>query len=605
MPTPRGALAAAVLNGRIHALGGAQRDPLNAHEVYDPAPNVWKTANALPTARDHLAAVTFRGRVWALGGRSSFLGSQYANVEIYEPAADAWRTGAPLPRGRGGLAAAALPDLATRDVEVRRRAAVSLAETGTMADVPALVSALRDADERVRGLAERALWEVWSRSGNEDVDHLLRAGVAEMQHGQLEASIDTFSEVIRRRPDFAEGWNKRATVYYLVGEYRKSAADCDEVLKRNPAHFGALSGYGMIWLRLDAPARALEPVEHLRVVGLRADDSRAARHRRPRHRRAARPGRPVGRGAGQHPQGARRCGRGDRWIRERSRRGTRARLFVRRRARLGLARVRPHGGLRPAREGRRPLGEAGRPRPRRPARRGDHPEGDRRPGRGGGREDRGRRAQDHRRLPVARVHRREAEGSLQADPARNVLGGRAARQDQRGDAGRAGVARLVLFDGGLDVRAEVLDSLAPAVARLGVEFPSLESFLERLRGLPMFAGRWNDYLTTHYTYDVERTPGGGVRSKVVRHAIEEEVANLQRTRLWVWHHQVQAPTLLLRAPDGLLTEHDCLVTQEEAEAMAHAIPRCRLVVVPGTNHYTVLLSAHDLVRREVAAFLAA
>ena len=88
----------------------------------------------------------------------------------------------------------ALAGLANRDVEVRRRAAVSLAETGTMADVPALVSALRDADERVRGLAERALWEVWSRSGNEDVDHLLRAGVAEMQHGQLEASIDTFSE---------------------------------------------------------------------------------------------------------------------------------------------------------------------------------------------------------------------------------------------------------------------------------------------------------------------------------------------------------------------------------------------------------------------------
>src|SRR6267142_905091 len=125
------------------------------------------------------------------------------------------------------------------------------------------------------------------------------------------------------------------------------------------------------------------------------------------------------------------------------------------------------------------------------------------------------------------------------------------------------VARLVLFDGGLDVRAEVLDSLAPAIARLGVEFPSLEAFLERLRTLPMFAGRWNDYLTRHFTYDVEPT-AGGVRSKVARHA-----------------------------------------TQEEAEAMAHAIPRCRLVVVPGTNHYTVLLSAHDLVRREVAAFLAA
>src|SRR5438105_23132 len=103
-------VAAAVLNGRIHALGGAQRDALNVHEVYDPATNVWKTVNAMPTARDHLAAVAFGDRIWAVGGRSSFLGTQYANVEIYDPAADAWRTGPPLPRGRGGLAAATLLD---------------------------------------------------------------------------------------------------------------------------------------------------------------------------------------------------------------------------------------------------------------------------------------------------------------------------------------------------------------------------------------------------------------------------------------------------------------------------------------------------------------
>src|SRR5262249_35475347 len=90
--------------------GGAHREPLNAEEICDPAVNVWKAANAMPTARDHLAAVAFRGRVWALGGRSSFMGTQYANVEVYDPAADAWRTGQPLPRGRGGLAAAALPD---------------------------------------------------------------------------------------------------------------------------------------------------------------------------------------------------------------------------------------------------------------------------------------------------------------------------------------------------------------------------------------------------------------------------------------------------------------------------------------------------------------
>jgi tetratricopeptide (TPR) repeat protein len=169
----------------------------------------------------------------------------------------------------------ALAALADRgDVEARRLAAITLAEAGTMADAPALLAALRDPDARVRLLAERALWEVWSRSGSDEIDELLRAGIAEMQHGQLEASIDTFSEVIRRRPDFAEGWNKRATVYYLVGEYRKSAADCDEVLKRNPAHFGALSGYGMIWLRLDEPARALERFEQALAVNPNLDSVR-------------------------------------------------------------------------------------------------------------------------------------------------------------------------------------------------------------------------------------------------------------------------------------------------------------------------------------------
>ncbi|MBI2218702.1 MAG: alpha/beta hydrolase [Candidatus Rokubacteria bacterium] len=165
------------------------------------------------------------------------------------------------------------------------------------------------------------------------------------------------------------------------------------------------------------------------------------------------------------------------------------------------------------------------------------------------------------------------------------------------------VERVILFDGGFDPRAEVFDSIGPAVGRLGVEFPSLDAFLGTMRGLPMFAGRWNEHLERYFTYDVEPAPGGGVRSKVARHAIEEEVRNLQRTRLWVWHHRVQAPTLLLRAPDGLLRADDCLMTQEEAEAMAAAIPDCGLVVVPGTNHYTVLLGDQPLVRRAVGEFL--
>jgi pimeloyl-ACP methyl ester carboxylesterase len=165
------------------------------------------------------------------------------------------------------------------------------------------------------------------------------------------------------------------------------------------------------------------------------------------------------------------------------------------------------------------------------------------------------------------------------------------------------VSRLVLVDGGLDVRAEVLDSLAPAINRLGTEFPSLEMFLGLIKSLPMFEGRWNDYLERYFRYDVETLPSGAVRSKVARHAIEEELANLQRERLWVLHHQVRCPTLIFRAPDGLLTPTDCLMTQEEGRAMVAAIPKSKLVLVPGTNHYTVLLGKNPRVKSALRSFL--
>jgi pimeloyl-ACP methyl ester carboxylesterase len=68
---------------------------------------------------------------------------------------------------------------------------------------------------------------------------------------------------------------------------------------------------------------------------------------------------------------------------------------------------------------------------------------------------------------------------------------------------------------------------------------------------------------------------------------------------------VKASTLIFRAPEGLLTPTDCLMTQAEAEALAHAIPRSKLVVVPGTNHYTVLLGQNPRVKTALRAFLQA
>jgi len=154
--------------------------------------------------------------------------------------------------------AEALQSLKSADAATRAEAIVWIANLGTLGDAPLLEARLRDESEFVRNFAEQGLWLLWSRSGDAAIDQLMADGVQAMQEGRHADAIAKFSQVIERKPDFAEGWNKRATVRYLAGQYSESIADCDEVLKRNPHHFGALSGLGEIYLRLEKPEQALE-----------------------------------------------------------------------------------------------------------------------------------------------------------------------------------------------------------------------------------------------------------------------------------------------------------------------------------------------------------
>ena len=164
----------------------------------------------------------------------------------------------PFAQGQSTSQEEAVQALLKADAPARRDAASRLGEIGTMADAPALVTALRDDDEDVREGAEQALWRIWARSGDPEVDRLYQTGIAQLSAGELRQSIATFTRVIQIKPAFAEGWNKRATLYFLVGDLRKSLADCDEVMKRNPYHFGALAGYAQIYGRLENYDRALE-----------------------------------------------------------------------------------------------------------------------------------------------------------------------------------------------------------------------------------------------------------------------------------------------------------------------------------------------------------
>jgi len=160
----------------------------------------------------------------------------------------------PAPQNRAEAVAA----LADAVPERRAEAVVWIANHGRMADQALLLRRLRDDDAVVRGFAEQGLWRLWSRSGDAAVDRMTAQGVEQMQADRLEEAIAIFSEVIRRMPAFAEGWNKRATAHFLAGDYERALADCGEVMKRNPFHFGALSGYGQIYFQLEQYDKALQ-----------------------------------------------------------------------------------------------------------------------------------------------------------------------------------------------------------------------------------------------------------------------------------------------------------------------------------------------------------
>lgn len=160
----------------------------------------------------------------------------------------------PAPRNH----AEAVAGLNHPDPAGRAEAVAWLAANGGMADQPLLLARLRDEDDDVRGYAEQGLWLLWTRSGDPAIDRALAEGTVLMRTGRLPEAIAVFSEIIRRRPAFAEGWNKRATAYFLAGDDRRSLADCDQVMRRNPQHFGALSGYGQIYFRLEQFDKAIE-----------------------------------------------------------------------------------------------------------------------------------------------------------------------------------------------------------------------------------------------------------------------------------------------------------------------------------------------------------
>ena len=111
-----------------------------------------------------------------------------------------------------------------------------------------LFQQLQSASELTQAqLIERRIWDIWHTHSDPQVYKTMAVGVLSMRSGALREALAAFDKIVGIDPNFAEGWNKRATIYYMMGRYTASVNDIQRALYLEPRHFGALSGLGLIF----------------------------------------------------------------------------------------------------------------------------------------------------------------------------------------------------------------------------------------------------------------------------------------------------------------------------------------------------------------------
>jgi len=105
---------------------------------------------------------------------------------------------------------------------------------------------------------EARIWALWLQTPSDTAALLMTRAKAAMDAQQMDVALKLLDSVVKLRPDYVEGWNRRATLYYLRNDYSHSLQDIEQVLVREPRHFGALAGLGMIMQDLGDDKRALD-----------------------------------------------------------------------------------------------------------------------------------------------------------------------------------------------------------------------------------------------------------------------------------------------------------------------------------------------------------
>jgi tetratricopeptide (TPR) repeat protein len=143
--------------------------------------------------------------------------------------------------------------------------AVGTTERAEMLDD--LHARLKAADTRQQiMLLERNIWSIWLHHGNPTIDALMSDAMKARREANYDKAIQITDKIIELDPDYAEGWNQRATLNFLRESYEESLRDVAETLSREPRHFGALAGRGVIRMRQGKPALAIQNIlEALKV----------------------------------------------------------------------------------------------------------------------------------------------------------------------------------------------------------------------------------------------------------------------------------------------------------------------------------------------------
>lgn len=141
--------------------------------------------------------------------------------------------------------------------------APSLLADQTDARLPALFTELRTTSEAEKAkIVAAEIWQIWYEHSDHDrLSERLKIGIAQMEAGRLRQAEQIFTTIIDTDPAFAEAWNKRATVYFLMGAYDRSKRDIAQTILREPRHFGALSGLGLVETHLGNYEAALNAYE--------------------------------------------------------------------------------------------------------------------------------------------------------------------------------------------------------------------------------------------------------------------------------------------------------------------------------------------------------